>query len=81
MIPRSEIKWARLANLELQAFEKHIERVYNSEEFKKKANEAQQFFTELKDFTFGRPTTLENIVSFSVGDRNALSRCLTAVFK
>ena len=65
----------------LQAFEKHIEKVYNSDEFKKKANEAQHFFSKLKDFTFGRPTTLENIVSFSVGDRSTLSRCLTALFK
>lgn len=39
--------------------------MYNSDEFKKKANEASHFLTKLKDFTFGRPTTLENIVSLS----------------
>jgi hypothetical protein len=43
------------------AFERHIQSVYNSDEFKKKANEASHFLTKLKDFTFGRPTTLENI--------------------
>ena len=48
----------------LQAFEKHIEKVHNSDEFKKKAGDAEHFFSKLKDFTFGRPTTLENIVSF-----------------
>ncbi|KAF9783875.1 histidine phosphatase superfamily [Thelephora terrestris] len=43
------------------AFEKHIQKVYESDEFKKKAQEAGRFLSKLKDFTFGRPTTLENI--------------------
>ncbi|KAF9645921.1 phosphoglycerate mutase-like protein [Thelephora ganbajun] len=43
------------------SFEKHIARVYSSDEFKRKADETRHFLTKLKDFTFGRPTTLENI--------------------
>jgi hypothetical protein len=51
-------------NRNLQAFEEHVERVYKSDEFKKKADEGSHFLSKLKDFTFGRPTALENIVSF-----------------
>jgi hypothetical protein len=47
-----------------QAFERHVQNVYNSEAFKAKASEAQPFFKGVRDFVFGRPATLENIVSF-----------------
>ncbi|KAF8883292.1 histidine phosphatase superfamily [Infundibulicybe gibba] len=43
------------------AFEKHIKNFYGSEEFKSKAKDAQPFFKGVKDYVFGRPTTLENI--------------------
>ncbi|KAF9461823.1 histidine phosphatase superfamily [Collybia nuda] len=43
------------------AFEKHTKEFYASQEFKNKANEAQSFFRGVKDYVFGRPTTLENI--------------------
>jgi len=43
------------------AFEKHIAKVHQSDEFKKKAKEAQPFLNSLKDYVFGRPATLENI--------------------
>jgi hypothetical protein len=46
-----------------QAFERHIEAFHNSEEFKKKAEDAEPFFKVIKDYVFGRPATLENIVS------------------
>jgi lysosomal acid phosphatase len=42
------------------AFEKHTKNFYNSQEFKDKAKEAQPFFKAVKDYVFGRPTTLEN---------------------
>jgi hypothetical protein len=43
------------------AFQKHIEEFYKSPEFKAKAEEAQPFFHGIKDFVFGRETSLENI--------------------
>ncbi|KAJ3890255.1 histidine phosphatase superfamily [Lentinula edodes] len=42
------------------AFEKHISEFYASDEFKAKEKDAQPFFNSVKDFVFGRPTTLEN---------------------
>ncbi|KAG7091480.1 hypothetical protein E1B28_010511 [Marasmius oreades] len=41
-------------------FSKHVAEFYSSEEFKKKDRDAQPFFGAIKDFVFGRPTTLEN---------------------
>ena len=46
----------------LQAFEKHVKEFYNSDDFKKKSQEAQNFFKSVRDYVFGRPTTLENSV-------------------
>jgi len=42
------------------AFEKHVKKVLASEKFKEVEKKAQPFFNSLKDFVFGRPTTLEN---------------------
>ncbi|KAH6910204.1 histidine phosphatase superfamily [Coprinopsis sp. MPI-PUGE-AT-0042] len=42
------------------AFEKHIKEFYNSDDFKKKSQDAQTFFKSVRDYVFGRPTTLEN---------------------
>ncbi|KAF8911679.1 histidine phosphatase superfamily [Gymnopilus junonius] len=42
------------------AFEKHIKDFYKSDDFKAKAKEAVPFFKAVKDYVFGRPTTLEN---------------------
>ncbi|KAF5392342.1 hypothetical protein D9757_001448 [Collybiopsis confluens] len=42
------------------AFEKHIKEFYSSDEFKEKEKQAQPFFKSVKDFVFGRPTTLKN---------------------
>lgn len=50
----------------LQAFEKHIANFYKSDEFKEKAEAAQSFFKGIKDYVFGRPTTLENMVRISL---------------
>lgn len=47
-----------------QNFEKHIKEFYASPEFKEKTKAAEPFFKSVKDFVFGRPTTLENIVRF-----------------
>jgi len=46
----------------LQNFDKHIQDFYKSADFKKKSEEAQPFFKGVKDYVFGRPATLENIV-------------------
>ncbi|KAF7966828.1 hypothetical protein HWV62_36931 [Athelia sp. TMB] len=43
------------------AFQKHVENFYKSDEFKKKAEEAEPFFKGVKDFIFGREAKLENI--------------------
>jgi lysosomal acid phosphatase len=48
-----------------QAFEEHIQRFYASDEFKMKAREAEPFFNGIRDFVFGRPLSLQNIVSSS----------------
>ncbi|KAH7883447.1 histidine phosphatase superfamily [Phlebopus sp. FC_14] len=42
------------------AFEQHIAAVYGSSEFKATAKGAQPFFGAVRDYVFGRPTTLEN---------------------
>ncbi|KAF9058676.1 histidine phosphatase superfamily [Rhodocollybia butyracea] len=42
------------------AFEEHIREFYASDEFKKMEEDAQPFFKSVKDFVFGRPTTLVN---------------------
>jgi lysosomal acid phosphatase len=47
----------------IKAFEKHVKQFYSSSEFKDKEKEAEPFFKAVKDFVFGRPTTLKNIVS------------------
>lgn len=57
------VTFAHVSPRRKQTFEKHVKEVLASDEFKKKNQEAQGFFTGLKDFVFGRPTTLENAVS------------------
>ncbi|KAH7918198.1 phosphoglycerate mutase-like protein [Leucogyrophana mollusca] len=42
------------------AFEKHITDVYASQGFKDTAKASEHFFDAIHDYTFGRPTTLEN---------------------
>ncbi|KAL6304956.1 phosphoglycerate mutase-like protein [Sparassis latifolia] len=42
------------------AFQKHVEKVLASSEFREVAHGAQAFFTDVRDFVFGRPTTMEN---------------------
>jgi lysosomal acid phosphatase len=42
------------------AFEEHVSNVYASSEFKATAKAAQPFFGAVRDYVFGRPTTLEN---------------------
>lgn len=42
------------------AFEKHTKQFYSSADFKAKAQDAVPFFKSVKDYVFGRPTTLEN---------------------
>lgn len=42
------------------AFEQHIADVYSSSEFKETARAAGPFFGSVRDYVFGRPTTLEN---------------------
>ncbi|KAI0753568.1 phosphoglycerate mutase-like protein [Daedaleopsis nitida] len=42
------------------AFEKHAQKVHNSDEFKEVAKKAQPFFHALKDFAFGKELSLEN---------------------
>ncbi|KAH7908267.1 histidine phosphatase superfamily [Hygrophoropsis aurantiaca] len=44
------------------AFEQHIADVYGSADFKKTAREAGPFFGAVRDYVFGRPTTLENAI-------------------
>lgn len=48
-----------------QAFEKHVANIQASAEFKEVARSAQPFFNDLKDYVFGRPLTLENMVMLS----------------
>ncbi|KAJ7061313.1 histidine phosphatase superfamily [Mycena amicta] len=42
-------------------FKKHIAAFHASDQFKKKAKEAGPFLNDVKDYVFGRTTTLENI--------------------
>lgn len=42
------------------AFQEHVSKVYASSDFKAVAKAAQPFFGAVRDFVFGRPTTLEN---------------------
>ncbi|KAG1853114.1 histidine phosphatase superfamily [Suillus subluteus] len=42
------------------AFEQYISNVYSSSEFKKTAQAAEPFHGAVRDYVFGRPTTLEN---------------------
>ncbi|KAJ6461590.1 histidine phosphatase superfamily [Mycena vitilis] len=42
-------------------FKKHIAAFHDSDAFKAKAKEAAPFFQDIKDYVFGRTTTLENI--------------------
>ncbi|KAJ7246993.1 phosphoglycerate mutase-like protein [Mycena rebaudengoi] len=44
------------------AFQKHIATFHGSAAFKEKAQESTRFFHDIKDYVFGRPTTLENII-------------------
>ncbi|KAJ7776364.1 histidine phosphatase superfamily [Mycena metata] len=44
------------------AFQKHIASFHGSDEFKAKAKEATGFFQDVKDYIFGRPANLENII-------------------
>jgi hypothetical protein len=53
-----------------QAFQKHVAAFHDSDAFKAKAKDAAPFFQDIKDYVFGRPTTLENIVRL-------LLNCLT----
>lgn len=45
------------------AFQQHVVNVYASPEFKAVTKSAQPFFRSIRDFVFGRPTTLENVVN------------------
>ena len=47
----------------MQAFDAHVKKVLNSEKMKEVAQSAQPFFKDVRDFVFGRPTTMENMVS------------------
>ncbi|KAG6331021.1 hypothetical protein ID866_8066 [Astraeus odoratus] len=47
-------------------FKKHITKVYNSDEFKQKAKDAQHFFGSIHDYVFGLPTTMVNMASLLV---------------
>ncbi|KAG1898934.1 histidine phosphatase superfamily [Suillus fuscotomentosus] len=44
------------------AFEQHIADVYSSSEFRETAKAAAPFFGSVRDYVFGRPTTLENAI-------------------
>lgn len=45
------------------AFKKHIDSVNKSDKMKKKNQEAGWFWSAIRDYTFGMPTGIENIVS------------------
>ena len=49
----------------LQAFENHIKEFYNSDEFKRKAEESRPVLESFRDYVYGRPLTLENAVSIT----------------
>ncbi|KZT65425.1 phosphoglycerate mutase-like protein [Daedalea quercina L-15889] len=42
------------------AFEQHVQKVQASSEFKEASRSASRFFTDIRDFIFGRPATMEN---------------------
>jgi len=42
-------------------FQKHVAAFHESDAFKDKEKDAAPFFQDIKDYVFGRPTTLENI--------------------
>ncbi|KAG1739909.1 histidine phosphatase superfamily [Suillus paluster] len=44
------------------AFEQHISNVYSSSEFKQTEKAAGPFFNAVRDYVYGRPTTLENAI-------------------
>ncbi|TFY75059.1 hypothetical protein EWM64_g8954 [Hericium alpestre] len=46
-----------------QAFDKHISAFHSSGDFKEKELHSGKFFTEAKDFVFGRPATLVNAMN------------------
>jgi hypothetical protein len=46
--------------IDCPAFEQHISNVYSSSEFKATERAAGPFFGAVRDYVFGRPTTLEN---------------------
>ncbi|KAI0657635.1 phosphoglycerate mutase-like protein [Cubamyces menziesii] len=43
------------------AFQKHVQDVQNSAEFQEMSRNAQPFFSALRDFVFGRETSMENV--------------------
>lgn len=45
-----------------KAFQAHVKKVLASDELKKAEQNAQPFFKDVRDFVFGRPTTMENMV-------------------
>ena len=49
-----------------QAFEEHVKKVQSSSEFKEVGKRASHFFTDIRDFIFGRPATMENAVRFTL---------------
>ena len=55
-------KLHRFLTNSFQNFDKHIQDFYKSADFKKKSEDAQPFFKGVKDYVFGRPANLENIV-------------------
>ncbi|KAG1837416.1 histidine phosphatase superfamily [Suillus subalutaceus] len=48
--------------IDCPAFVQHISNVYSSSEFKATAKAAGPFFGAVRDYVFGRPTTLENAI-------------------
>jgi len=44
-------------------FEKHVKAFYSSDQFREAEAQASRFFTESKDFLFGRPANLANAVN------------------
>jgi hypothetical protein len=44
------------------AFQKHVAKVYGSDDFKDMAKDAAPFIRGVKDFVFKTPVTMENMV-------------------
>ncbi|KAG2045463.1 hypothetical protein BDR06DRAFT_978198, partial [Suillus hirtellus] len=63
-----------------KAFEQYISNVYSSSEFKKTAQAAEPFHGAVRDYVFGRPTTLENAiydyVSTELSHNKTYAHCL-----